>query len=78
MLLALIGTGLRKYGYEMPLVGNDSWAISAACHATGADDMTGKGRLTWGVLGPQSEDGVRHCCFTDLEVVPPIVGDKYA
>jgi len=78
MIVALVGTGLRKFDPSMPLIGNDSWAISAACHGPEDSEGAANKRLAWGVVGRPGDDGVNHCAFSSTEVEPPVVGQYYA
>ncbi|KAG4430190.1 hypothetical protein IFR05_014332 [Cadophora sp. M221] len=78
MLAALIGTGLRKYDAAMPLVGNDSWAISAACHWLKDSDGAAKLGLRWGAIERTTGDEVGHCYFSSSEVERPSLGESYA
>jgi hypothetical protein len=78
MLLALLVLSSRKLRPGMPIVGSNSFAISAACHAPREDrDAAFKG-LTWGAVSHQEEDLPGHCCLTSLEVEKPRCGDLYA
>ncbi|KAL5319628.1 hypothetical protein ACEPPN_012683 [Leptodophora sp. 'Broadleaf-Isolate-01'] len=78
MILILIGTGLRKYDTAMPLMGNDCWAISTACHGPTDSDGAAKLGLSWGTIERATENGVGHCCFSSSEVERPSLGESYA
>lgn len=80
MLLTLVATGLRKFDDGMPVIGNDSWAISAACHPIKVKEpekCVDVG-VKWGVIALRRETGVGRCCFTKFSVEPPIIGGNYA
>lgn len=78
MLTTLVAIGLRKFDADMPVLGNDSWAISAACHPTNdPGDSVYKG-LQWGLVAVHRDTAVGRCCFTNSRVEPPVVGGKYA
>jgi len=77
MVLAMILNGFRKLKGGV-LVGNNSLAISAACHRSTDDIGAELKRVKWGALHHQLEDGTPgHCCFTSEDVEPPRVGDLY-
>lgn len=77
MVLAMIANGTRKLKGGV-LVGNNSLAISAACHRSTNDTGAELRRVKWGALHHQLDDGTPgHCCFTSEEVEPPRVGDLY-
>ncbi|KAL8645139.1 MAG: hypothetical protein Q9226_007434 [Calogaya cf. arnoldii] len=75
-LLAGNSIGFRKYPSGMPMAGSNSAAISAACHAPPEDVDASVLPVMWGVVS--MEDNTGHCCFTSLDVTPPIVGECYA
>ena len=77
MVVTLIGTGLRRYKSGIPLMGNNSIVISAACHAIGGDEDAAHGLLQWGAL-QDGESRTGHCCFTTQEAEAPIIGRPYA
>ncbi|CZR67199.1 uncharacterized protein PAC_17098 [Phialocephala subalpina] len=77
MVIAMIANGTRKLKGGV-LVGNNSLAISAACHRSTGDTGAELRKVRWGALHHQMEDGTPgHCCFTSEEVEPPRVGDLY-
>lgn len=79
MLATLAVTSAFKLQPGIPLVGNCSWAISAACHAPAGDDDAALKPIQWGAVSHGSEKGVPgHCCFTSLEVERPELGRLYA
>ncbi|KAL8685755.1 MAG: hypothetical protein Q9218_007560 [Villophora microphyllina] len=71
-----IANGFRKYPAGMPLVGSNSAAISAACHAPKDDVDASVLPVMWGAV--EMEGKIGHCCFTSYEVTPPVVGELYA
>jgi hypothetical protein len=74
------GMGFRTFGGKkgelMPLVGNDSWAIAAACHKKNGESIAYR-RVGWGMLSIY-EDGTGHCGFSADEVGTLEVGNRYA
>lgn len=62
----------------MPLIGSCSAAISAACHPLQNDPDASLLPVMWGAVAVESEDAVGHCCFSSLEVSPPVDGKVYA
>lgn len=67
--------GFRRYRDGMPLVGSCSAAISAACHRPENDVDASVLPVKWGV--PEGKGTIGHCCFTSLEVTPPVEGQTY-
>lgn len=76
MVLFGILTGSRKYKEGMPLIGSCSAAISAACHPLSNDSDASLHPIMWGVV--ENKDPVGHCCFSSLDVSPPVNGKVYA
>lgn len=77
MVLAMILNGFRKLTDGSVLVGNNSLAISAACHRE-KDEGAEKRRVMWGAVRHEAEDGTPgHCCFSSEHVEKPRVRDKY-
>lgn len=70
-------TGSRKCQVGMPLVGSCSAAISAACHHFSNDPDAALLPVMWGTIESEDEDKIGHCCFSSLDVSPPIEGDVY-
>ncbi|KAL9601249.1 MAG: hypothetical protein Q9219_002654 [cf. Caloplaca sp. 3 TL-2023] len=71
--------GFRRFKPGLPLIGSNSAAISAACHAPVDDVAANEKPLRWGVLSHNSEDRVKHCSFTSFAAVtPPVDGEMYA
>ena len=68
--------GFRKYSGSMPLVGSNSAAISAACHAPNGDINASVSPIMWGAVETGGEVG--HCCFTSFDVIPLESGKLYA
>ena len=68
--------GFRKYSGRMPLVGSNSAAISAACHAPNGDNHASVSPIMWGAVETSEEVG--HCCFTSFDVIPLESGKLYA
>ena len=79
-LLITAGMGYKPFTAEITTVGSCSAAISAACHASGADseEIIGK-KVRWGDIGIVSDLGVRHLTFSSEEgVKKPEFGEVYA
>ena len=72
-----IWTGSRKYQTGMPLAGSCSAAISAACYRLSNDPDVALLPVMWGAVESKDEDTIGHCCFSSLDVSPPIEGDVY-
>jgi hypothetical protein len=77
MVLAMIFNGARRLKGGV-LVGNNSLAISAACHRSVDDVGAELKRVKFGALHHQLGNGAPgHCCFSSEEVKPPRVGELY-
>ncbi|KAK0118615.1 hypothetical protein ONS96_011706 [Cadophora gregata f. sp. sojae] len=77
MVIVVILNGFRKLTDGSVLVGNNSLAISAACHRE-KDEGAEKRRVMWGAVRHEAEDGTPgHCCFSSEKVERPRIGDKY-
>ena len=77
ILLLGILAGSKKYNSDTPLVGSCSAVISAACHFLKNDPNASLLPLMWGAV--ETEKGsVKHCCFSSLDVSPPVEGEVYA
>ena len=79
-LIAVAGMGYKPFAAEITAVGSCSAAISAACHARGADweGIVGK-KVRWGDVGIVPKSGVRHLALSSQEGVrKPIFGEAYA
>jgi hypothetical protein len=81
MILGIVAFGFVPYKQGMPLAGNSSIAISAACHLDERVDPDGATvaaeKVQWGVVSV-GEDGVGHCSFSTQAVTAPVKGDVYA
>ena len=73
--VAIFFLGWRKYPSTMPLAGNNSAAIAAACHVLPEDRDRATKPLQWGVVS--QTDGVGHCSFSAGIVAPLIPGTMY-
>ncbi|KAF2259684.1 hypothetical protein CC78DRAFT_524418 [Lojkania enalia] len=79
LLIALIGSGFRRYPLNAPFVGTNSLAISAACHPQPGDDNAAFSQVMWGATEDgKGEIGVGHCCLTSWPVARPVHGRVYA
>lgn len=76
MVVAMVCNGARKLKGGI-LVGNNSLAISAACHRSIGDVGAKLGRVKWGALHHANGRTPGHCCFTSEEVEPPRAGELY-
>jgi hypothetical protein len=77
LLVAILGAGCLPFKTAMPVVGNCSAAIAAACQPLGEDDgEAATSAVQWGVIG-QSKSGTEHCGFSRQVVEEPIVGERY-
>ncbi|KAI2477405.1 hypothetical protein Ptr902_11030 [Pyrenophora tritici-repentis] len=83
-VIALGGAISRRLWYPagIPLVGSNSAAISAACHAPPEDVDASLLPVQWGAVTHGREDGngnekIGHCCFSSLPVETPIAGRMY-
>ncbi|PUU76463.1 hypothetical protein B9Z19DRAFT_990526 [Tuber borchii] len=79
-LLAAAGMGYKRFSAEITTVGCCSAAISAACHAWGADseEIVGK-KVRWGDVGCAPNLGVRHLTFSsEEEIGKPLFGEVYS
>jgi len=80
VVLALIINSFRKLNPAMPLMGNCSAVISAACHPdpSEANEFIPFKAVKWGVTSrPQPGGKPGHCAFTTANVSSPIPGDLY-
>ena len=77
IVLLKILIGSRKYKTNMSLVESCSAVISAACHFLKNDTNASLLSLMWGAVGTE-ESSVKHCCFSSLDVSPPVEGEVYA
>jgi hypothetical protein len=79
LIVALVALGFRRYKGGILLAGNNSRAISAACHPPLDDTDAAYSGLMWGAVSHQGSDGTPgHCCFISKYVEPPIAGQRYA
>ncbi|KAK2624589.1 hypothetical protein QTJ16_005782 [Diplocarpon rosae] len=77
LLLAMLANGWRRLTHGSVLVGNNSLAIAAACQR-GAEQGAERGRVMWGAVRHEGEDGTPgHCCFSSGKVEKPRYMDKY-
>lgn len=78
MLLAVIGTGLRKRKTGMPIVGSCSAAISSACHPESPNDDS-LSLLQWGDIRVEPGSGAdfKRCAFSSGNVCQPVDGEIY-
>ncbi|CAL3970661.1 unnamed protein product [Diplocarpon coronariae] len=77
LLLAMVANGCRRLAHGSVLVGNNSLAIAAACQRGGEEGVE-RGRVMWGAVRHEGEDGTPgHCCFSSGEVERPRYRDNY-
>ena len=79
-LLTAIGMGLRPFAAEITTAGSCSAAISAACHAWGAEtEGIVVKKVRWGDVEIVPNLRVRHLTFSSEEGVrKPVFGAVYA
>jgi len=81
-VIFLLANGFRRYDGGIPLVGNCSAAISAACHPARGDSEPWEKSLMWGAVSEGESGGeghtVGHCCFSNSNVHTPVEGNYYA
>ncbi|KAE9377275.1 hypothetical protein N431DRAFT_530719 [Stipitochalara longipes BDJ] len=77
ILVLTIGFGLVRLPTGGLLVGNNSLAISAACHPPQDDTDAAFLPVKWGAVSHESENKPGHCCLTSHEVEAPKDGDWY-
>ena len=71
---------MRKLkGEGIPLMGNNSLAIAAACQTPKGDEDAARRRVMWGAVGDDGlgREGVGHCCFTRWGVERLRAGVRY-
>lgn len=78
MLIVLVYVGTLKLKPGMSVAGNNSLAISAACHRPAEDTDAATKPLMWGATKHENDSGPGHCCFTSFEVETPLDGHTYA
>lgn len=78
MLIVLIAICYLPLKPGITLVGSNSFAISAASHASFEDKNVETKPLLWGAVSHQDDLNPGHCCFSSFEVDQPRVGDMYA
>ena len=78
-VLALLISGLQKLKSPMPIVGNCSAVIAAACIPATYEEgeIAAESEVQWGVIGPSNGD-VGHCGFSMHPVEWPEAGKWYA
>jgi len=81
VVLALIINSFRKLNPAMPLMGNNSAAISAACHPDPSEsdrEILPFKTVRWGVTSePQPGGQPGHCTFTTRDTKLPVAGEFY-
>jgi hypothetical protein len=88
MVLVILMLGLRKFQSNIPVAGNCSAAISAACHPPEDDKEAAQKRVMWGetilntaqIGEAEVNDSLSHphCTFTSQHVVQPSPTKTYA
>jgi hypothetical protein len=76
MVVGLVLNGYRKLR-PCVLVGNNSLAISAACHRPSEEMGAHLKKVRWGAVLHEKDGIPGHCCFTSGEVEEPKVGGRY-
>lgn len=79
MLIKTFLIGFKKLSRTMPLAGERSLAISAACHPPATDTRAIILPVKWGALEGigREEGGIGHCTLTSQDVDPPVKGRLY-
>lgn len=77
MILALCVISFRRFKGDIPLVGNNSRTISAACYRPDGDQKAASKAVKWGAVSHPNGDQPGHCCLTSFEVETPIEGGLY-
>ncbi|KAM7207248.1 hypothetical protein V8F20_002310 [Naviculisporaceae sp. PSN 640] len=80
MIVCLLITAWRKLPSGMPVVGNCSLAMSAACHTIPFEPDAWKKKVSWGVVPREEGNSAEplHCSFTSrLDVEYPTEGEFY-
>ena len=72
-----LGLGMWKLPRGALLVGNNSLAISAACHPPQDDVDAAFLPVMWGAVSHENGDMRGHCCLTSHEVEEPKYGGWY-
>lgn len=82
LILAMIGMGWRRFPSRMPVAGNCSVAISAACHPHEDEIDSYMEWVQWGAVPLEtSKSGlgaIGHCSFSSKAVFEPEEGKLYA
>jgi len=78
MFIGLFFRGWWQLNMTMPVAGNCSAAIAAACHLPPGENgqETSISKVQWGATG-YSDGGMGHCAFSMFEVVAPQEGFLY-
>lgn len=81
VVLGLVFNSFRRLNPAMPLMGNNSAVISAACHPDPKEpdrDLLPFKTIRWGATTPAQPGGQPgHCTFTAKDVALPVVGEFY-
>lgn len=78
LALCIVAMAMSKMQQKMPIAGSCSLVISAACHPPDDDKEPHVGKVRWGVVTQQFEEGYDHCCITSTKGLErPVVGKIY-
>lgn len=77
MIMALAFLASRKFGSDMPLVGNNSSLIGKACQRPNDDEQAASKAVMWGAISHPEGDKPGHCCMTSFKVETPDKGELY-
>ena len=78
MLLTVLASWMRKLDPNAPVVGTNSFAISAACHDEGGDKDGALKPLTWGVVRESNLNGeAGHAAITSRGTSRLVQGQIY-
>lgn len=78
MLSVLVGLGYTSAQPGIPIVGTNSWAISAACHDVCGDKDAARKPLMWGEISYDENSRIGHCSLSSRPVSAPVQGRTYA
>lgn len=82
LILGMIGVGWRRFPSRMPIAGNCSVAISAACHPRQGEIDAYREPVQWGAVRTERDvlgvGEIGHCSFSSKQIFQPEEGKLYA
>lgn len=78
LLFLIILAVFRRLLAGMPLLGDWSAVISAACHRPKEDENAARLPVRWGAVGDADGQEIGHCALTSIRVTKPIAGRLHA